>query len=166
MKAITAIPISFVEKPDKMVWFHTKDGHFTTRSAYHLQHVISLSSQGTTSNDRNDKSLCQIYLETGSALPIQTLSLESMQRNHSYFTKPCEEENLVNAICPICLQNTEIVANVLWECETARDVWSQSLRKIQKMTFTRLNFLETWATLITCMNNQELAEMAHTANLI
>lgn len=132
MKAITAIPISFVEKPDKMVWFHTKDGHFTARSAYHLQHVISLSSQGTTSNDRNDKSLCQSIWK-----------LELPNRSKLFLWRACKEiiptlqnlvkrKILVNAICPICLQNTEIVANVLWELRQLGMSGAKVLEKFKK----------------------------------
>lgn len=43
VQAILAIPISPIERPDKLVWFHSNDGHFTVRSAYHLQHAISLN---------------------------------------------------------------------------------------------------------------------------
>lgn len=44
VKAITVIPISIVEKSDKLVWFLSKYGHFTIQSAYYIQHFISLSS--------------------------------------------------------------------------------------------------------------------------
>lgn len=59
VQAILAMPINSVERPDKLVWFHSNDVHFTVRSAYHLQHAMSLNSQGNTSTSMNVTPLWQ-----------------------------------------------------------------------------------------------------------
>lgn len=47
--AITTIPISSVAREDKLVQSPTKNGLFSVRSAYHLQHSLSLNSRGAAS---------------------------------------------------------------------------------------------------------------------
>lgn len=56
--------------------------------------------------------------------------------------------------------------DVLWDCEASQDVWCQSTRRIQKLSLISLTFLNTFTSILSYLNKEELAEFAYTVNLI
>lgn len=50
VRAIYAIPLSFINRDDKLAWYPTKTGLFSVKNAYHLHHSLILSSRGDTSS--------------------------------------------------------------------------------------------------------------------
>lgn len=68
--------------------------------------------------------------------------------------------------CPICYNHSKIVSHVLWHCAAAKDVWSQSCTKIQKLVCDSKLFIDLWYVLTQKLNPKELVEAAVTKKLI
>lgn len=68
--------------------------------------------------------------------------------------------------CPICKLTSITAARVLWDCEAARDVWSQGCIKIQKIVGYKSSFIEIWSHMIKNLKKEELAKVVVIAILI
>lgn len=54
---------------------------------------------------------------------------------------------------PICFRMPKTVCHILWECESAKDLWGQGCKKIQKLHMTSDSFLDIWLKLTnSCAN--------------
>lgn len=51
-KAISTIPLSLVDKEDKMVWIFSKNTIFSIKSAYHYHHSASIQTKCESSFNR------------------------------------------------------------------------------------------------------------------
>lgn len=71
-----------------------------------------------------------------------------------------------NDVCPICQRFLESTGYILWDCASARNVWSQSCKKIQKLSISYDYFLDIQSTLYSMLSREELDEVAYTFSLI
>ncbi|XP_042952141.1 uncharacterized protein LOC122289229 [Carya illinoinensis] len=62
--------------------------------------------------------------------------------------------------CPICSQPSETIEHVLWECPSARDVWSMSSRKFQKASIGSFSLVEKLEGLVESKETKELQTFA------
>ena len=54
----------------------------------------------------------------------------------------CNRKIIDNPRCPICDLEEETTLHILWECPSARVVWSVGSMKLQKSTITGKDFLK------------------------
>lgn len=66
----------------------------------------------------------------------------------------------------LCNKEFETVGHVLWCCMAAKDVWSQSCYKIQKMTLHSELFIEIYDQWLNKLNEDELTKAALIAKMI
>jgi hypothetical protein len=69
-------------------------------------------------------------------------------------------------LCPICGREMEIVSHVIWSCQSARDVWSECCRTIQKCSIVEGDFPSIFTTLSGKLNDEEMHMMARVARQI
>jgi hypothetical protein len=130
-QAILSIPIN-PNREDARLWKGTKNGLFTVRSAYHLAKMKE-EQQLPGSSNREEKS------EMWSAL--WRLPIPNAEKN--FLWRACHEilptkvslqkrKVVEETMCPICNLAEETCFHILWDCPSARDVWSGSLKKFQK----------------------------------
>lgn len=77
-------------------------------------------------------------------------------------TRKIINENL----CPIYRLLPKTVGHALWDCEATKNVWSQSMRTVQKMAIISKSILEIWQFLISKLSRDELTEVAFIARQI
>jgi hypothetical protein len=135
---IQSIPVSMSNKEDRCIWRGTKNGQFTVRSAYHLQQELNIQYEASSS-----------FKERCSEVWSKIWSLQLPGVEKKFLWKACKEilptrANLFkrkvvdNPLCPICSREPESVLHILWSCDSARDAWCVSSRRLQKkssMTF-------------------------------
>ncbi|XP_042968948.1 uncharacterized protein LOC122301606 [Carya illinoinensis] len=68
-----------------------------------------------------------------------------------------------DSACPIYFHPSETIEHTLWECPSARDVWSLSSRKFQKASILSPSFAEKLESLVDSKEIKELLLFAVTA---
>jgi hypothetical protein len=72
------------------------------------------------------------------------------------------KENLLRRIiiydplCPICELENESVGHILWSCGSAKDVWLESIRKIQKSSNAEKEFINIFIDLVAKLGLKEM----------
>jgi ribonuclease HI len=142
IKMIQSIPISSTNRSDTIIWRGTANGIFSVRSAYYIQQDLDTQTMAGTSNPEGKQEVWRKLW----ALPVPNVEKHFMWRacTDSLPTR----ENLVkrNVImdskCFFCELEVETCSHILWQCPSARDVWSMGPPKIQKSTITGPDFMQ------------------------
>ncbi|XP_040996249.1 uncharacterized protein LOC121242444 [Juglans microcarpa x Juglans regia] len=139
---IAQIPISSSTSPDQLIWKGTSSGFFTVKSAYHMHQEMNQALKGQPSSSHNFKevwkTLWQLQVSPGEKVFLWRACLNALPTQSNLFKKKIVE----HPKCPICEIEEETVAHALWDCESARDVWSQCTKSIQKRHFPHMDFSE------------------------
>jgi hypothetical protein len=59
-------------------------------------------------------------------------------------------------LCPICELENESVGHILWSCGSAKDVWLESIRKIQKSSNAEKEFINIFIDLVAKLDLKEM----------
>jgi ribonuclease HI len=148
-EVIGNLPLSRYRHPDKLVWRATKSGMFTVRSAYHLEKERRVLQYGAGSTDAEQTGLWRFLWRLG--VPNST-KVFLWRACHNIL--PTKDNLFKRGIvqddgCPFCLQVTESVGHILWECPSSCDVWgSCRQRSIQKAQVHGVCFQEIFEGII------------------
>jgi hypothetical protein len=61
-----------------------------------------------------------------------------------------------NSLCPICELEPETLGHILWKCGSAKDVWLESSRKLQKCSVTEEAFGDIFNILFKKLDREEM----------
>lgn len=61
-----------------------------------------------------------------------------------------------DTLCPICAREHETVEHIIWNCESAKDVWLEGPLKLQKSTSDNDSFLNIFAKMESKPEEEEL----------
>jgi ribonuclease HI len=78
----------------------------------------------------------------------------------------CRRNIIDNPRCPICDMEEETAVHVLWECPSAKDVWSGSSRRLQKSAITGKFFLQIAEDIFQRCSAEEILMFVCTARRI
>jgi hypothetical protein len=83
-------------------------------------------------------------------------------------TKPnlCKRGVVDNPLCPICKSEGETMEHILWNCKSAKDVWSAYNSKIQKLPTMEMDFASIIIILTERLEEEELQLVTVVARLI
>lgn len=68
--------------------------------------------------------------------------------------------------CPVCGLEEEIAIHILWQCSSARDVWSAGTLTFLKCTITALSFLQLVEGMLNRCSPDEFMQFVGTARRI
>ena len=139
---IQSIPISQTNKEDRLYWRGTTRGTFSVRSAYYIQKSLE-EAQVAEGSSRVSNSLIWRSL--------WRLNVPNVEKN--FLWRACHDslptrENLCrkriidDPVCSFCMTEVESTFHILWQCPSARDVWSAGSVKFQKSVFSGPDFLQ------------------------
>ncbi|KAG6629566.1 hypothetical protein CIPAW_14G093100 [Carya illinoinensis] len=161
--AILKIPISPLSKQDSLYWRCTSSGYFTVKSAYHLKNELEDRLKGQTSKASTQQgpwsSLWRLNIPNATKIFLWRACLNAFPTRANLKVRKVVEDSA----CPICSQPSETIEHVLWECPSARDVWSLSSRKFQKASIGSFSFVEKLEGLVESKETEELQTFAITA---
>ncbi|KAF5442049.1 hypothetical protein F2P56_036930, partial [Juglans regia] len=161
---ILKTPISFLNSKDKLLWQGTKDDSFSVRSAYHkeIERTHFQSSQASSSSSFTAvwKQLWQLKVQPG--VLLWRSCLEALPTNSNLYKRRLVE----NPLCPICYLEAEDSAHALWRCESAKDVWSQCSKSLQKCHQPHVTMIQLLEDLLQAMDSRIIQEFAVVARKI
>jgi hypothetical protein len=142
VEVIQSIPINNTNQEDTLIWKETGTGLFSVNSAYHLQKSIVMDqmAEGSSCNQVSD-----IWRY------IWSLNIPNGDKN--FFWRPCNDSLLTRDYlcrrkvindprCPICENEVETTFHILWQCQSAKDVWTVGSSTFQKSAFEGPGFLQ------------------------
>ncbi|XP_042962496.1 uncharacterized protein LOC122296768 [Carya illinoinensis] len=159
-EAIKAIPISPVDREDRMVWLHSSNGQFSVKSGYHLHRAMEVNVEGESSCMARDqqawKAVWKFKTSPAVKMFIWRACSEALPTLANLKRRRVVEDNL----CFICKQAPETSGHSLWNCVASQDVLNQSCRKVQKMSYQSNLFFDVWSQLVEALDTRELEEVA------
>ncbi|KAG6645401.1 hypothetical protein CIPAW_08G120100 [Carya illinoinensis] len=162
-ESILKIPISPLSKPDSLFWRCTSSGQFTVTSAYHLLNELEDQARGQSSNSRTHQapwtSLWNLNLPNATKTFLWRACLNALPTQANLKVRKVVEDSA----CPICLHPSETIEHTMWECPSARDVWSLSSRKFHKASTLSPSFAKKLESLVASKETEELLLFAVTA---
>lgn len=116
--------------------------NFPIKTACHMQKEIQERTKRQSSKSKRQRRVWPIIrklnIPNANKVFLWRESLEALPTNLNLFRKKVVE----NPKCPICIEEEELVDHALWGCIATRDVQSQCTNKIQKSSFTKMNFMQ------------------------
>lgn len=120
---------------DYMVWGGTKAGVYMVRSAYHL--AKDVWSRETGGGSSTSSSMTNMWKHIWKIRGPRTVKMflwqacnDILPTKENLFKRKITEDPL----CPICRLEVETVGHILWSFSSARDVWTECDKNLQKST--------------------------------
>jgi ribonuclease HI len=131
---ILTLPVSMTSQEDTCIWRGTNNGSFSVRSAYYIQREIERRGLAESSSTGERSKVWQ---------KIWNLKIPNVEK--TFLWRACHESlptrqnlkwrNIIDdASCPICRMEEETAIHILWQCPSAKDVWSMGPKAMQKST--------------------------------
>lgn len=134
VECIQALPLCSSRFEDQLTLWYTKNDLHSIKSAYHLhlpfQNKNSCGSSGGQAKSNYWKSIWELKVSNSTKVFIWRACKNIWPTK----TKLFHMKIVDNAVCPICFQCPETKSHILWECISARDVWSQTCKKNSKIS--------------------------------
>jgi hypothetical protein len=130
---ICSLAISPGGQPDKIIWRGTSSGMFTVRSAYHLEKERCSRDHGESSTAFGFQKIWPTIWKLH--LPGVVKSFLWRVCNNLLPTKLNLLKKMITSdpLCPLCGLCTESTGHAIWGCNSAKAVWMECSRKIQKL---------------------------------
>jgi hypothetical protein len=163
--AILSIPIN-PNREDTRIWKGMKNGIFTVRSAYHLDKMKEeqklLGTSNTEEKSEMWSTLWRLPIPNAEKKFLWRACHEILPTKVSLHKRKVVEETM----CPICNLVEETCFHILWDCPSARDVWSGSLKKFQKSSSFGPTFRHVAEEMFQTCDEMEISLFTGTARRI
>ena len=137
---IQSLPLSVTDQADLQIWWGTKNGIFSVRSAYHIckERELEQGVGGSSGGQKSSfwKSIWQLQIPNTEKLFLWRACSEILPTRDNL----CKRRVLSDPSCPICEREPETTMHALWQCPSARDVWSAGGKLFQKSSFDEPKF--------------------------
>jgi hypothetical protein len=166
IKMIQSIPISCTSRSDAIIWRGTANGILSVRSAYYIQQDLEEQSVAGTSNLGCKREVWRKLW----ALPVPNVEKHFIWRacHNSLPTREnlSKRKVIMDSLCPFCEQDMETCFHILWQCPSARDVWSMGPIKIQKSFFSSPDFMQIVEGIFGACTEEEMVQFVGLARRI
>lgn len=155
-EAILRIPLSHRHIKDSVMWLHTQKGTYTIKSTYHVVAQLvkeqnwAKSSRGSPSNKEWEK-WWKLKIPNKIKVIAWRVGLNILPSKENLF----RSKIAANDTCTLCKSAPESELHSLWECGVARDVWADSVMKLQKFVVGQYDVLNLFKELLLCLNKEE-----------
>jgi hypothetical protein len=154
VEKICGLAISLDSQADQLIWKENKNGSFSVRSAYFLAKLLADRGRGSVSQPMN--SMWRTVWKVRGP-PVVKLFLWKACRDILAAKENLFRRKIVpDPLCLICGLETETMGHILWSCGSAKDVWLESTRKLQKSTSDEVDFFHLFAAMAEKLDPGEL----------
>ena len=158
VEKICNLTISLEGQTNQLVWKENMNGFFSVRSAYFLAKSISDRSRGSGSQPMTSQWTAVWKIREP---PVVNMFLWKACRDILATRENLHRRKITpDPLCPICGREAETVGHILWSCGSAKDVWLESTRKIQKSTSDEVDFSTIFGTMMEKLDPGDLQRFA------
>jgi hypothetical protein len=148
--AILSIPLSSTNQGDRLIWRGTANGLFSVRSAYHLAKERVEQNQPESSDrgalGRSWRTPWRLRVPNAEKNFMWRACHEILPTKYNLF----KQKIVSDPLCPICGLENETSLHILWECSSARDVWSSCGKTLQTSTWAGPTFSHIVKEIFAC----------------
>ncbi|XP_059436346.1 uncharacterized protein LOC132169309 [Corylus avellana] len=127
---------------DQLVLGGTKNGEYTVRSAYHMAKAVLERENCSSSIAQSKNELWRKIWNLKGSKALQMFLWKAFQNILPTRENLYRRKISLDSLCPACGLFVESVGHILWSCQSARDVWLDGPRVLQKSTSDDGNFME------------------------
>jgi hypothetical protein len=144
VQMIQSIPLSNTNQRDMLIWRGTANGLFSVKSAYYIQQELLATSLAVSTSGAGKQ---------GCWKDIWALPVPNVEKN--FMWRACHDllptrvnlfrrKVITDPSCLFCGAAAETGFHVLWDCPSAKDVWSMACGVLQKSSYLALIFYKLW----------------------
>ena len=141
IEAIRSIPIPINERQDTWAWHFTKNGTFSTRSAYHVA-VKAKEMEAASTSGTNEKDIWAKLWSSNIPMKVKNFGWRALHNGVAVRAnlkiRGCE----CDPICPLCGEEPETITHRLVTCAEARWVWKFSPLRLEVKPTMQCSFKE------------------------
>jgi ribonuclease HI len=163
---ICSLALCSGRQEDKQIWVGSKNGLFTVRSAYHLAKESEEADDGCCSFTDHTRGLWKLVWGLKVSRVVQHFLWRACNDILPTKEKLHRRGITADALCPICGLEPETIIHILWNCESAKDVWSECCRAIQKYSSIEVGFASLFEIMADKLTAEELQMMVGVARQI
>jgi hypothetical protein len=163
---ICSLALCSGRQEDKQIWVGSKNGLFTARGAYHLAKESEEADDGCCSFTDHTRGLWKLVWGLKVSRVVQHFLWRACNDILPTKEKLHRRGITADALCPICGLEPETIIHILWNCESAKDVWSECCRAIQKYSSIEVGFASLFEIMADKLNAEELQMMVGVARQI
>ncbi|KAG5516247.1 hypothetical protein RHGRI_037069 [Rhododendron griersonianum] len=125
LQAIQKIPLPCLNRRDRLIWHHSKNGVYSVKSGYHiatnLRAVKSASKPGSSFQPGANlwRTIWKLKIPNKIKNFWWRVCRNGLATKENLFRRKCAQSN----ICPICNLEVESIEHLLFFCPWARAVW-------------------------------------------
>ena len=124
--AILNIPLSFNLLEDKLIWIGNRKGDFTMKSAYYIAlGLVETDESGECSTGDPRTPLWKKMWHLKIPAKIRIFAWRTCMNGLPTKLNLCKRGVNISPLCPICDQEVESIAHVLFQCDLALQVWNR-----------------------------------------
>ena len=149
--AILGIPLSSSNTQDRMIWAENSSGKFTVKSAHTL--ALEEKSHATRADCSDESARRKIWKSIWRLkIPpkIKHFAWRVAQGILATKSNLAKRKITSDGICELCGVNEETVCHLLWTCDHAKEVWSNSKFALPFKILPQWNFLDILEKLQGC----------------
>ncbi|XP_038708505.1 uncharacterized protein LOC120003559 [Tripterygium wilfordii] len=168
-RMIMSQPLGSPHVQDSIFWNGTEHGNYTVRSGYF--HALDIRRrESACCSEPLANPLDSVWTHIWSLVVPPSTRVFLWRAVHDIlpnFSQLHRRQICDSSVCPLCKSAEESVMHSLWECPAAKDVFSMSLKKLQKMdSIFQGSFAQFWIASSAVLSSHEVATLAITMRLI
>lgn len=153
---ICSMAVCPCREDDGMIWQCTRNGEYSVRSAYHLAKEKYEVDKGSCSNRDRTKQLWRAIWNIDAPRAVKVFLRKTCSEILPTRDKLFNKSNTPDPLCPIYNLEVETTGHILWSCPSARDVWTECSRKIQKSSSIEMDFMSIMENMLAKSAAEEL----------
>ncbi|GLT54267.1 hypothetical protein SLA2020_274790 [Shorea laevis] len=106
------------------------------------------------------------YLVAGSSWCSSYFFMENVYKSLPHKANLFKRKVTPDALCPLCGKCPETTVHILWTCDSAKAVWTECSRRVQKLSIEAHDGFSLFSQLLDLLDDNELAEVIFIARRI
>ena len=122
-RTISSIPLSVSHANDCLVWSGSKDGKYTTKSAYRMLTEAEQRKKPGSSNQSSEGTFLKDLWDLDIPSKIKHFLWRASNESHPTKKNLFRRQVTRTAICDCCHSGVEDTIHALWECQAVKETW-------------------------------------------
>ena len=141
-KLILSIPLSARLPPDRLIWFHTPMGVFTTRSAYKMLANSTMVNNASNSNPNPHKQFWRSLWKLQVPNKVKVFAWRACNRALPIMNNLARWHIVDVNLCPICKAMAEDPLHMVLDCLEVEQVWREHGWFSQAISSPLIDFMD------------------------